>query len=90
MIFKASALWANAFIESRCLSFCFMSPFHVLFFETSHWPLDPGPLIIGPGTTIRATIRALTSAHYHLRCHPRYHPRTTIGALPSAVQPEDS
>ena len=69
-IFKASAL---------CLS-----PFHVIYFEAPQWPLDPGPLIIGPGTTIRATIRALSSAHYHLRYHPHYHPRTTICALPFA------
>ena len=77
---------ADSFIELRCVSIC--PPLHVTYFEASHWPLEPGPLIIGPGTTIHATIRALPSAHYHLRYppryHPRYHPRTTICALPSA------
>ena len=63
---------------------------YVIYFDASHWPLDPEPLIIGPGTTIRATIGALPSAHYHLPYHPRYDPRTTICALPSAVQPDDS
>ena len=83
--FKESALGrffhrvAMSVYGSVCLS-----PFHVNFFEASHWPLDPGPLIIGPGTTIRATISALLSAHYHLRYHRRYHPRTIICALPSA------
>ena len=60
--------------------------FNVIFLEASPWPLYPGPLIIGSGSTIHATIcalpSALPSAHYHLH--------TTIGALPSAVQPDDS
>ena len=50
--------------ESRRVYIC--PPLQVIYFEASHWPLDPGPLIIGPGTTTRATIRALPSAHYHL------------------------
>ena len=41
LLFNASALWADAFIESQCqsiyLSVC-LSPFHVTFFEASHWP----------------------------------------------------
>ena len=60
-------------------------PLSCNFFEASHWPLYLGPLIIGPCTTILATISAtipaLPSAHYQLRYHPSYHPRTTICAL---------
>ena len=38
-IFQRINPQADTFIELRCLSFC-LSPFHVTFFETSHWPSD--------------------------------------------------
>ena len=75
---------ADSFIESQCQYIYLFVLFHVIYFEAFHWPLDPGPPIIGPGTSIRATIRALPSAHYYLRYHPRYHPRATIYVLPCA------
>ena len=55
LIFKASALWANAFLESRCLSVCPLS--HEAFFEASHWPkghmISSRPLIGQPSFTIK-------------------------------------
>ena len=76
--------WADSVIESPCPSVCVSAPLGAVFFEASHWPCDPRPLIIGPGTTIRATICALPAGQYHPRYHPRYHPHTTSCALPSA------
>ena len=43
-IFKASALWADAFIESQCVSVCLSvclsveCPLLCIFFEAPHWP----------------------------------------------------
>ena len=71
--FKESAPWP--ILSSSCdvhLSVCPVN------FKASHWPLHPGPLISGPGTNIRATIR-----HYYLRTTICATIRATIRALPS-------
>ena len=84
---------ADCFKELRCQYMYRSVPFSCKLFWGLSWPLDPGPLIISPGTT-----SALPSAHYHLctticanihatiRALPslHYHLRTTICALLSA------
>ena len=59
MFFKESPLgrFFHIVAMSVLLSVCFMSPFHVTFFEDSHWPSDPmissRPLIGQPSFTTK-------------------------------------